>query len=259
MKHIISFSGGLGSAVSAILAWENNLDFEMIFADTLIEDEDLYRFNQDIENLIGKSIIVLTDGRDPWEVYEDKRWIGNSRTAHCSQELKTKQVKEYLQNKYKKQGIYINICLNLGMGTSELDRIERAEEQWRPLPVKSLLREYRIFPSNYPDIIKKYNIDIPRLYTYGFPHNNCGGFCCRAGLKQFATLLEVFPDRFMWHENRMEKAMNKIGSTAKPFLKRVINGEVEYLTLKRFRELYEAGDIEISPYDYGGCGCFVDE
>jgi 3'-phosphoadenosine 5'-phosphosulfate sulfotransferase (PAPS reductase)/FAD synthetase len=52
----ISFSGGLGSGISALLAYENGLDFNLIFADTLIEDEDLYRFNADIAKAVGKEI-----------------------------------------------------------------------------------------------------------------------------------------------------------------------------------------------------------
>lgn len=96
MTYQISFSGGMGSAVSAFIAHERGLDFNLIFADTLIEDEDLYRFNKDVAAAVGKEIITLTDGRTPWDVYIDKRWIGNSRTAHCSTELKTKQVKRWL-------------------------------------------------------------------------------------------------------------------------------------------------------------------
>ena len=78
MTYQISFSGGMGSAVSALVAYENGLDFNLIFADTLIEDEDLYRFNQDVAKAVGKEIIQLTDGRTPWDVYIDKRWIGTA-------------------------------------------------------------------------------------------------------------------------------------------------------------------------------------
>lgn len=57
---IISFSGGIGSAAFALLALEHDLDFECVFADTLIEDEDLHRFNAEIERVIGKPIIRLS-------------------------------------------------------------------------------------------------------------------------------------------------------------------------------------------------------
>ncbi len=99
----------------------------------------------------------------------------------------------------------------------------------------------------------------PKLYAFGFPHNNCGGFCVRGGQKQFVTLLLTHPDRYMWHENQMELAMEKIGKTAKPFLRVTLNGTLNYLTLKQFRVMYEGGLLEIDPYDFGGCGCFTSD
>ncbi|HBT58901.1 MAG TPA: hypothetical protein DEA92_17490, partial [Pseudomonas sp.] len=63
----------------------------------LIEDEDLYRFADEIAEAVGKPIIRVVDGRTPWDVYIDSRWIGNTRTAHCSTELKTKPVMAWLE------------------------------------------------------------------------------------------------------------------------------------------------------------------
>jgi hypothetical protein len=94
----------------------------------------------------------------------------------------------------------------------------------------------------------------------GFPHNNCGGACVKQGLAGWATLLTKKPDVFAAAEARMERAMEAIGPTARPFLRKVINGEQRYLTLRQFREMYDAGLIEIDPYEdgAGGCGCFTD-
>jgi hypothetical protein len=57
----------------------------------------------------------------------------------------------------------------------------------------------------------------------------------------------------------MNSAMDKIGPTARPFLRKTIDSKTEYLTLDSFREKYLAGDLDISPYDFGGCGCFSDD
>ena len=48
MLHI-SLSGGLASTANALLAHEMGEPFMMWFADTTIEDDDLYRFLYDIE------------------------------------------------------------------------------------------------------------------------------------------------------------------------------------------------------------------
>ena len=254
MKYQISFSGGLGSGVSALIAHDNGLDFNLIFADTLIEDEDLYRFNDDIAQAVGKKIVHLTDGRTPWDVYADKRWIGNTRTAHCSTELKTKPVMAWLADNAQP-----NDPLVLGMDMSELDRIERAARNWAPRPVVSLLNMYSVWRPEYDLILNRYGIKKPRLYKLGYEHNNCGGFCCKAGLVQFERLYRTMPERFDYHEKEMDRVMQQIGPTARPFLRQVSGGETDYLTLKEFRKGIEAGSMELPMFDAAGCGCFTDD
>lgn len=249
----ISFSGGMGSAVSALVALEAGLDFNLIFADTLIEDEDLYRFNADVAKACGKEIITLTDGRTPWDVYIDKRWIGNSRTAHCSTELKTKPVKAWLDANAAPDDPLV-----LGMDMSELDRIERAQSRW-DRPVISLLVERKIYRPEFDLILNRHGIKKPRLYGMGYEHNNCGGFCCKAGLVQFERLYRTDPKRYEYHEKEMDRAMDSIGPTAKPFLRKVNNGVTEYLTLKQLREHFENGTAELPMFDASGCGCFTDD
>jgi len=254
MTYQISFSGGMGSAVSALLAYEKDLDFNLIFADTLIEDEDLYRFNKDIAKAVGKEIITLTDGRTPWDVYIDKRWIGNTRTAHCSTELKTKPVKAWLDKNAAPDDPLV-----LGMDMSEQDRIDRAAKNWTPRPVVSLLNKFQVWRPEFDLILNRYSIRKPRLYSQGYEHNNCGGFCCKAGLVQLERLYRTNPERYAYHEDQMERALTEIGSTARPFLRQVTDGETEYLTLKTFRQRLESGTAELPMFDVAGCGCFTDD
>ncbi|OMF77453.1 hypothetical protein BK142_12065 [Paenibacillus glucanolyticus] len=42
----------------------------------------------------------ISEGRDPWEVFHDERWIGNSRVAQCSAELKQKLAREWVESRY---------------------------------------------------------------------------------------------------------------------------------------------------------------
>jgi len=254
MTYQVSFSGGMGSAISAIAAYENGLDFNLIFADTLIEDEDLYRFNKDIARAVGKDIVHLTDGRTPWDVYVDKRWIGNTRTAHCSTELKTKPVKAWLDEHAKESDPLV-----LGMDWSEQDRIQRAMGAWAPRPVVSLLNKYKITRPMFEPMLAKYGIKKPQLYAQGYEHNNCGGFCCKAGLVQFERLYRMDPKLFDYHEKEMERTMATIGETARPFLRQVSQGVTKYLTLKEFREGLEAKTMELPMFDSSGCGCFTEE
>ena len=253
MTYQISFSGGMGSAVSALIAHEQGLDFNLIFADTLIEDEDLYRFNDDIARAVGKEIVVLTDGRTPWDVYVDKKWIGNSRTAHCSTELKTKPIREWINANAAPDDPLV-----LGMDFSEIDRIQRAQSHW-DRPVVSLVNDYKVYRPQWEPMLDKYGIKKPRLYNFGYEHNNCGGFCCKAGLVQFERLYRTNPERYLYHEAEMQRSMDLIGSTARPFLRQVQGGELKYLTLREFREQLEAGTAELPMFDSAGCGCFTEE
>lgn len=250
----ISFSGGMGSAITALIAYEKELDFNLIFADTLIEDEDLYRFIREIAEAVSKEIIWLQDGRTPWDVYVDKRWIGNTRTAHCSEELKTKQVRTWLEENTNQGDPLV-----LGMDITEQDRIDRAAKKWEPRPVISLLNEYRVGRHQHEEILKRYGIQRPRLYGMGFLHNNCGGFCCKAGQEQFARLYEFMPERYKWHEQEMERVISDIGPTAKPFLRKAESGELQYLTLKEYRTQYLEDDNYQPPlFGESGCGCFTE-
>lgn len=253
-KFWISTSGGIGSAISAILAHEYGIEYEMIFADTLVEDPTLYEFLRQIEVALNKKIIWLQDGRSPWGVFYGERFIGNSRIAPCSKILKTKVIKSYL-----KQHAIAGDMLVLGMDSSELDRIEIAQKNWAPFPVVSFLQMFRCARPKWKGMLDKYGLIVPALYDMGFPHNNCGGTCVRAGLKQWATVLDKMPDRYRLNEIAEKHALDYIGPTAKPFLKRTVRGEAEYMTLEQFRLYIEAGEIEIDPFDFGGCGCFVDD
>lgn len=235
-------------------ALENGLEFNLIFADTLIEDEDLYRFNADIAKACQKEIITLTDGRTPWDVFIDKRWIGNTRTAHCSTELKTKPVRAWLDDNSAPDDPLV-----LGMDWSELDRIERAQKNWTPRPVVSLLNDFKVSREQFDGILARHGIKKPRLYSMGYEHNNCGGFCCKAGLKQFERLLLTNPERYAYHEAEMNRALAAIGPTARPFLRQVTDSVTDYLTLTEFRERMENDNMQIPLFDLTGCGCFTDE
>lgn len=252
--YIISLSGGIASAASAIIADKLGLRYSMVFADTTIEDADLYRFIYELAEKLNKPLVHLKDGRDPWDVFVDKRYIGNSRTAHCSIVLKTEQVR-----KWANENTWFASPMILGMYRDEEDRLIRAKKNWAPRPVRSLLIENKVYPDDANKLLAELDIKPPALYDLGFPHNNCGGMCVRAGQGQFATLLERKPDFYAEQEARQEWAMEKIGPTACGFIRATIDGDMSYFTMKQFRQLVQNGKIKPKMYEMGGCGCFVDD
>lgn len=202
-------SGGKGSAISAILAHEHGLDFEMVFADT--------------------------------------------RKAQCSRILKTEPVMRFLDEHAAPDDPIV-----LGMDWSELDRIERAQKVWSPRPVVSLINEFKCQRPEWDKMLSRYFDYEPYLYQMGFPHNNCAGACVRGGLKQWATVLERMPDEYAKAEAGEKRVTDALGKRH-TFLRKTWAGQEVGLTLEEFRVLYQAGTIQVDPYDYGGCGCFVDD
>ena len=64
VKHVVSVSSGVPSALAAILAIETygKDNVELIFADTRVEHEDNYRFLRDVEAYVGKPITRIVEG-----------------------------------------------------------------------------------------------------------------------------------------------------------------------------------------------------
>lgn len=273
MTEIHSVSGGLASAANAILAARAGVPFIMVFADTTIEDDDLHRFLYDLETYLKHPIIRLKDGRDPWQVFEDVGYIGNSQKAHCSKMLKTQMVAKFANMVCRPDDPMI-----LGMYRDESERLDRAAVNWAPRPVRSRLIEQSIYPSDVEQIVcVEAGIKKPRLYDMGFPHNNCGGMCVRAGQGQFARLLDLRPATYAKNEQRNEQVRKTIakraaeriaagtykgktgGESSGGFIRVKRNGVTEYLHMKEFRERVQSGELIPARYEMGGCGCFVDD
>ena len=252
-NYVVSYSGGIGSfcAVHRLLQTASKEDHvTLLFCDTLIEDEDLYRFLDESAAKLGLPVVKIADGRTPWEVFKDKRYQGNTRTAHCSQVLKTELARTWIENNQP------DATLVLGIDWQESERLGRAQKNWEIPVIAPLCDKPWLTKDDMKNIVKSYGIALPRLYGMGFPHNNCGGFCVRAGLKQFKKLMENFPERFEHHRQEQEKLMEAV-PTVRPFLRKQINGGEHYLTLTQFRDM-GAPEGEQHEMQWGGCGCFVD-
>lgn len=86
--RVVQFSGGIASwcVAQRVAARHGTDDLVLLFANTQIEDDDLYAFVHASAAQLAVPLVVVADGRTPWEVFEDKQIIGNSifRTnAHC--------------------------------------------------------------------------------------------------------------------------------------------------------------------------------
>ncbi len=88
--HVVMFSGGAGSwaAAKRVVAKYGVESTVLLFADVLMEDEDLYRFLDEAVANVGAPLVRISRGLTPWAVFEKVRYIGNSRVDPCSRILK---------------------------------------------------------------------------------------------------------------------------------------------------------------------------
>ena len=266
-------------------------DIYCLFTDTFIEDDDLYRFLietaqyfykvdlskqlnkiKDIPSThldIGARKEFLKDmasqlnelipnfnwinyDYDVWELFEKVEFIGNSRVAPCSQILKQRCAKRFVKKNFKA----VDTILYLGIDWTEEHRTKAPIENWNPYIVK--------FPLCDPPYIDKNDIfneikrvmELPSLYSLGFAHNNCGGFCVRAGQGHFANLLKTKPELFNYHENKEQELIRNIGKDV-TILRKTKNKKRYNYSLKELREDLQSKNCDIDLTDVGGCGCFV--
>lgn len=237
MKHVVQFSGGIGSWAAAmrVAAEHGTDDLVLLAADTKVEDPDLWRFVSDAGSLLGVEPIVVADGRTPWQVFADQRFVGNSRIAPCSVHLKQRPCRAWLTANADPA----NTMLYVGIDWSEQRRVPAIEKGWAPWQVR--------FPMCEPPYLTKQDmldwaqaegLRPPRLYEQGFAHNNCFGVCVRAGQRQWRHLLAVAPDRFAAAEAEEEKLRAQLGDVA--ILKEQRQGVSYPLPLRELRNRLRA-------------------
>ncbi len=167
--HVVQYSGGIGSwaAAQRVIAEHGTADVVLLFADTQVEDDDLYRFLGDAAEQIGVPVTVIADGRTPFEVFADTRFIGNSRLAPCSIHLKVRPCRAWLSQHTDHDDTIVYI----GLDWSEPQRQPAITRGWAPWTVR--------YPMCDPPYLTKQDmldwcadlgITPPRLYRLGFSH-----------------------------------------------------------------------------------------
>jgi len=260
VKHIINYSGGICSfwAAKRVVAKYGAADVVLLFADTLIEDPDLYRFNQETSAHLGIPITRVCVGLTPWQLFRRQGMIANNKFPLCSIYLKREPLDEWhAQNCWE-----MDTTIYIGMDWTEGHRLEnmrRDKPHWRieaPMTEEPIWDKCRMIAET-----EKLGIEIPRLYKLGFPHNNCGGRCVRAGQSHFVHLLRVLPEQYReWEEEELATQADLdsrgISSAWYSILRDRRGGTTKTMTLRQLRERVEAGE-DFPRDDWGGCGCGV--
>jgi len=303
-RVIAKVSGGVGSYSAARRYVDENGhgNLELLFTDTLCEDQDAYRFliagaanlfdiqlpewflpaiedfpawedrtayKAYVLALAARSMMLMprlhwiADGRDVWDVYEQERFLGNSRTDPCSKVLKRELADRWLRSNCDMSQTQVIV----GIDYEEIERFEgqpgkngkpgtkglrrrMAENGWTfvaPLCDKPLL-SWKM----RQDRLAHEGLWLPRLNALGFAHNNCGGFCCKGGQGHWKHMLKTFPERYAYAELREQQIRELLGDVSMLTDRRGGEGK-KPLTLAalRTRDLRPDEAAEM-----GACGCF---
>ncbi|MEW1922193.1 hypothetical protein [Streptomyces sp. NPDC088360] len=246
MKHVIQLSGGLGSFGAALRVAEKHGtgDMTLLIADTKAEDEDLWRFADDISRLLDVPLTKVADGRNPWELFRDKRFLGNDRITPC-----TKYLKQIPCRKWMKVNAPVgDSIVYIGIEKTKRDRarIPAIARNWKPWRVQFPLCN-RWEPelskedskARLMDLARWYGIEPPRLYALGYEHNNCAGLCVRAGQKQWKLTLDTQPERFAYAEAQEQEIRDLLGKPV-AMLRQIRAGVSHPLPLSELRRQHEA-------------------
>lgn len=264
MKHVVMFSGGIGSWATAKRVAEKygTDDLYLVFSDVkgnnpsphVGEDPDTYRFIDDAIKNVGGTYVYLNDGRDIWQVFKDRKFLGNSRQANCSTELKQKPARKWIDENCDPEDTVIYV----GIDWTETHRVPSIVKNYLPFKAEAPLTEPPYLSKQQMiDWAKSEGLEPPRLYSLGFAHNNCGGGCVRAGQGQFKRLLELMPERYEEWAKREAEVRDFLGKNVS-ILRKQVNGEKQQLTLEELRNEIAAKTDNTDLFDMGGCGCFVE-
>lgn len=204
-RVVIWFSAGVTSAVAAKIAvnkYGDKLPVHLVNCDTGSEDEDNFRFMQDVGAWLGlePEIIRNEKYKNTIDVYEKTRYLVGTGGARCTLELKKLPRRQYE-----------NLATDLqvfGYDADEKDRAARFVENNPEVRVWFPLIDEGITKPAARQILAQAGIQEPRTYTFGFNNANClKTGCVKGGMGYWNHYRRVFPDRF----DRMAQLEREIG------------------------------------------------
>lgn len=210
-------------------------------------------------------LIWLSVGKDPWETFRDERYLGNSRRDPCSKKLKRIVLDKWLALAADPS---IDVLI-YGIGEHEKHRFDDVDKDGNPTGIKHRLATKGWTAEapliGLPEInptwhMHKEGLRPARNYSLGYLHDNCGGFCVKAGKAHYQNRYRVHPERYAY-DTMMERKIAEYLGKSVTIMREVVGKKKRNLSLAEFGERLKASP-EIT-YDYepggSGCGCMLDE
>lgn len=201
------FSCGAASAVAAkktIERYGNQCFIRVLNNPVKEEDDDNRRFLNDVQSWLGIPIEIVASKKYPSssavDVWEKRQFMSGPTGAPCTLELK-----KYARQEWEKENkVDWHV---LGFTADEKKRHDRfvLTERSNVLPI---LIEEKINKVDCYSILQSSGIDLPRIYSMGYPNANCIG-CVKATSATYWTHVKnTHPEVF----NERSKQSRRIGA-----------------------------------------------
>lgn len=264
-KRINNFSGGLCSFWSA---WRDVQqvgpeNVVLLFADTLVESDDLYQFLKDASALLGVPVTRVSREITPWQLFRQERMIGNNKYPICSVKLKREvldgwMMAHYEMNRDQSNMLLPKATLSIGFDWTEEHRTQDMRNEHPMWDIRAPMQEGEIWDKcRMEREAAKLGLKIADAYVQGFPHNNCGKRCVRAGISHWVHLYHTDRRAYMsWavEEWDCKLYLETLGIMPLSMLKDRRGGETNNLYLLDLKKRIDAGE-QFDKHEWGGCGC----
>jgi hypothetical protein len=197
-KITVYFSCGAASAVAAkmtLALYGKHNEVEVVNFPIKEEHEDNLRFLEDVEKWLGVKIIRFTNKNYPnssaKEVWEEKQYMSNIYGAICTTILKKQARWQYEKDNPNDYTV-------LGFTADEEHRHLRLINE-EPIALLPVLINLKISKADCFKILLRDKIQLPHIYTLGFPNGNCVG-CVKSQSPTYWNLVRlhfplIFKDR----------------------------------------------------------------
>jgi len=189
------FSCGAASAVAAkktIEKYGKTHRIRVLNNPVAEEDEDNRRFLEDVQNWLGIDIETVSSKKFPSnsavEVWEKRQFMSGTAGAPCTLELK-----KYARQEWEKENQADWHVL--GFTYEEKPRHDRFVMTERSNVIPVLIDE-KITKSDCYYILQSQGLELPRVYSLGYPNANCIGCVKATSPTYWSHVKSVHPDVF---------------------------------------------------------------
>lgn len=211
----------------------------------------LRKLASDVRSVMPR-LVWIAEGRTPWEVFRDERFIGNTRVDPCSKILKRQFLDAYVEGHFDPA----DTTRYFGLDANEEHRFGPLKERLAGWAVRAPLIEHGLFKGDVRAEMERLGMRRSESYRIGLPTDNCSGGCVKGGQGHWKLLLDKRPDVYGYSEGEEQKTFVHIGRSDIGVLRDRRGGETKRMSLAAFREKVQAGAV-VDRFDLGGCGCGV--